>query len=396
VRHGVQDRRGTHRLGHRLGPTGSSLMRVVEALASGGVVVLHGSGADGGVGDVLVAAEYADAEVINFMVKEARGVVSLALTEDRCFQLGLQAIRSRGRSKLGDAAMVSIEARSGVTTGISAADRARTISVAIDAASGPEDIVQPGHVFPLRAHRLGSCEPSGRVEVAIELAHASGLTPAAVLCQVLRNDGRTADLDDLRRFAMSHGLPMIAVDEVIRHDLSAGSIKSSQGTPTEKMRDVMGHFATGVSVITAATRGKVPVATTANAITSVSLEPPLLLVCLANESETLGAIHETKRFAINMLSVDQQVHSERFAAKGVAARPHEVPFENHAFGVPVLPGALATIVCEVAAIHAAGDHEIVVGAVHDLTRAETSSADPLVFYRGNYSRLLVESSELDV
>ena len=136
-----------------------------------------------------------------------------------------------------------------------------------------------------------------------------------------------------------------------------------------------------------------PVGTTANAISSVSLDPPLLLACLAKNSETLAAIRETGRFAVNILAAEQRHHSDRFAKKGAAVSAHEVEFDDHDFGVPILPGALATIVCEVEAIHAAGDHEIVIGDARHLYHREPGT-EPLLFYRGSYSQLHIEEDEL--
>jgi len=160
-----------------------------------------------------------------------------------------------------------------------------------------------------------------------------------------------------------------------------------------EMREVMGHFATGVAVVTARAPDGAAVGTTANAISSVSLRPPLLLACLAESSETLAAIRAGGRFAVNVLAAHQREHSDRFAAKGAAARAHEVAFEEHPLGVPVLSGSLATIACEVEAIHRAGDHDIVVGHARSLARAE-ARAEPLLFYRGGYLQLTPEEDEI--
>jgi flavin reductase (DIM6/NTAB) family NADH-FMN oxidoreductase RutF len=155
------------------------------------------------------------------------------------------------------------------------------------------------------------------------------------------------------------------------------------------MRSVMGHFATGVCVITSAQADGTPVGTTVNAVTSVSLEPPLLLVCLARDSETLAAVTACKRFAVSILAESQREHSVRFAAKGERARPQEVDFREHDLGLPCLPDALATIACRVSAFHPGGDHVIVLGEVQSMTSAEREQA-PLLFFRGSYSRLTTE------
>jgi flavin reductase (DIM6/NTAB) family NADH-FMN oxidoreductase RutF len=152
------------------------------------------------------------------------------------------------------------------------------------------------------------------------------------------------------------------------------------------MRTVMGHFATGVCVVSTRRANGVPVATTVNAVTSVSLEPPLLLVCFAHDSETLAAVRASSRFAVSILAEGQREHSNRFAAKGERARPQEVEFSEHDLGEPCLPGALATVACRVSAIHRGGDHMIVIGEALSTSRASEDVA-PLLFFRGAYSRL---------
>jgi 3,4-dihydroxy-2-butanone 4-phosphate synthase len=361
-------------------------------LAAGRMVVLCDDRDRGGEGDVLLAAQHAGPEEVNFLAKEARGLIYLALTAARADELDLVPIGTRGNSRLGDSSMVSVEARTGVTTGISAADRARTIAVAANPASGPEDLVRPGHVFPLRARPGGVLEREGRVEAAVELATAAGLRPVAVLCQVMREDGHMARDEDLERFAARHGLATVRVSEVVAHR-RGGDHPGESLDLGRQMREVMGHFATGVTVVTVRGGDGAPVGTTANAISSVSLRPPLLLACLAASSETLAAIRAGGGFAINVLGKHQRHHSDRFAAKGARARAHDVAFANHPLGVPVLPDSLATIVCEVEAIHPAGDHEIVVGLVRSLSRAE-AGAEPLLFYRGSYSELIIGEDEL--
>ncbi len=152
------------------------------------------------------------------------------------------------------------------------------------------------------------------------------------------------------------------------------------------MRTVMGHFATGVCVISTRRQDDSPVATTVNAVTSVSLDPPLLLVCLAHDSETLAAVRACSRFAVNILADSQREHSIRFAAKGERSRPREADFSEHHPGLPCLPDALATVACRVSAIHRGGDHVIVIGEALSMSSAENDVA-PLLFFRGAYSRL---------
>ncbi|MDX6653466.1 MAG: 3,4-dihydroxy 2-butanone 4-phosphate synthase / cyclohydrolase [Solirubrobacterales bacterium] len=386
-------------MGRRLGLVGTvapdAVSLATDELAAGRMVLLRDDTERAGEGDLLIAAEFADAEAINFMVTEARGLVCLALSTERCVALGLEQIGNRGnQSSLGDSAMVSIEAREGVTTGISAGDRARTIAAAVDPASGPGDLVQPGHVFPLRARPGGILERAGRTEAAVELANVAGLRGGGVLCQVMREDGHMARDEDLDEFAVRHGLAILTVSDVARHRNAEQPDAAAKLAETGRlMRNVMGHFATGVSVVTARDGEGAPVGTTANAISSVSLDPPLLLACLARSSETLAAVHESGRFAVNILAAEQRHHSDRFAKKGSAVGAHEVEFDDHDLGVPVLPGALATIACTVEAIYPAGDHEIVVGVAHHLEHREPD-AKPLLFYRGSYSDIQIEEDEL--
>jgi flavin reductase (DIM6/NTAB) family NADH-FMN oxidoreductase RutF len=155
------------------------------------------------------------------------------------------------------------------------------------------------------------------------------------------------------------------------------------------MRAVMGHFATGVCVVSARRRDGSPVATTVNAVTSVSLEPPLLLVCLAHDSETLAAVTACSHFAVSILAESQREHSIRFAAKGESARAHEVEFSEHGPGLPCLPDALATLACRVSAIHEGGDHMVVIGEALSMSSLDRDAA-PLLFFRGTYSRLARE------
>jgi flavin reductase (DIM6/NTAB) family NADH-FMN oxidoreductase RutF len=155
------------------------------------------------------------------------------------------------------------------------------------------------------------------------------------------------------------------------------------------MRRIMGHFATGVCVISTRRRDGGPVATTVNAVTSVSLEPPLLLACLARDSETLAAVIESSRFAVSILTEEQREHSVRFAAKGQEAHAEDVEFGDGDTDAPCLADALANIACRVSAIYEGGDHMIVLGEALSMSSAERDVA-PLLFFRGSYSRLAGE------
>jgi 3,4-dihydroxy 2-butanone 4-phosphate synthase/GTP cyclohydrolase II len=168
-------------------------------------------------GDLTIAAQFATPEAVNFMTKEARGLICLCLTEERCDVLGLRQMTEQNETPFGTAFTVSIEAREGVTTGISAPDRSRTIQVAIDPSSKPHDLVQPGHVFPLRARPGGVLERAGQTEAAVDLARLAGLIPAGVVCEIMKEDGTMARVPDLIQYCERHGLNLVTVADLIEY-----------------------------------------------------------------------------------------------------------------------------------------------------------------------------------
>jgi 3,4-dihydroxy 2-butanone 4-phosphate synthase/GTP cyclohydrolase II len=170
-------------------------------------------------GDLIIPAQMATPDAINFMAKHGRGLICLALTRERVDQLGLQPMSRTNGTKMGTAFTTSIEAREGVTTGISAADRARTISVAIDAANGPEQIVSPGHVFPLAARDGGVLVRAGHTEAAVDVARLAGLNPSGVICEIMSDDGTMARMDELIDFARAHGLRIGTIRDLIAYRL---------------------------------------------------------------------------------------------------------------------------------------------------------------------------------
>ena len=170
-------------------------------------------------GDLTLAADHVTPEAINFMARYGRGLICLSLTEERADHLRLPPMTQQNSSRFGTAFTESIEAREGVTTGISAADRARTIRVAIDPGATSADLVRPGHVFPLRARRGGVLVRAGQTEASVDLARLAGLTPAGVICEIMRDDGKMARIPDLIPFCHEHGLRMITVAELIRYRL---------------------------------------------------------------------------------------------------------------------------------------------------------------------------------
>jgi 3,4-dihydroxy 2-butanone 4-phosphate synthase/GTP cyclohydrolase II len=170
-------------------------------------------------GDLVIPAQMATPESINFMARHGRGLICLALTKDRADQLGLEPMTRTNRSRLETAFTVSIEAREGISTGISAADRARTIAVAIDASNGPDAIVSPGHVFPLVAKPGGVLARAGHTEAAVDVSRLAGLNPSGVICEIMREDGTMARLEDLMDFARAHGLKIGTIRDLIAYRL---------------------------------------------------------------------------------------------------------------------------------------------------------------------------------
>ena len=168
-------------------------------------------------GDLTIAAQFATPDAINFMATHGRGLICLCLTEDRCEELGLRQMTDRNETPFGTAFTISIEAREGVTTGISAPDRAQTIQVAIDPSKGSSDLVQPGHVFPLRARRGGVLQRAGQTEAAVDLARLAGLNPAGVVCEIMREDGTMARVPDLIPYCEQHGIKMVTVEDLIEY-----------------------------------------------------------------------------------------------------------------------------------------------------------------------------------
>ncbi|MFN5083019.1 MAG: 3,4-dihydroxy-2-butanone-4-phosphate synthase [Brevundimonas sp.] len=168
-------------------------------------------------GDVIIPAQFATPDQINFMAKHARGLICLAMTDERARKLRLPPMAAENRAGMGTAFTVSIEARDGVTTGISAADRARTIQVAVDPTRHADDIVSPGHVFPLVAREGGVLVRAGHTEAAVDISRLAGLTPAGVICEIMNDDGTMARLPDLVAFAQLHGLKIGTIADLIAY-----------------------------------------------------------------------------------------------------------------------------------------------------------------------------------
>ena len=195
----------------------ATIEEAVEDIREGRLVVVVDDPDRENEGDLVVAAQFATPETINFMATHARGLVCLCLTEERADHLGLRPMTDHNEAPLGTAFTVSVEAREGVTTGISAADRSHTIQVAIHPDSTAHDLVQPGHVFPLRARPGGVLERIGQTEAAVDLARLAGLNPSGVVCEIMNDDGSMARVPDLIPYCERHGLKMITVADLVEY-----------------------------------------------------------------------------------------------------------------------------------------------------------------------------------
>lgn len=201
----------------------TAIERVVSALddiRKGKMVVVVDDEDRENEGDVCMAAEKADAETINFMARHARGLICLSLTEERIRQLDLPMMVDENRSSRATAFTISVEARHGVTTGISAADRAQTIITAVAENAGPSDLVSPGHVFPLKAAPGGVLQRTGHTEGSVDLARLAGLKPAGVICEIMKDDGTMARYPDLVDFSKEHSLQLITIADLIQYRLA--------------------------------------------------------------------------------------------------------------------------------------------------------------------------------
>ena len=195
----------------------SPVAEIIEEAREGRMFILIDEEDRENEGDLVIPAQFATPEKVNFMAKFGRGLICLALTSDRAEQLGLDPMTPRNQTRMGTAFTVSIEAREGVTTGISAHDRALTIATAIDPTKDKRDIVSPGHVFPLTAREGGTLVRAGHTEASVDISRQAGLNPSAVICEIMNDDGTMARLPELVAFAQFHNLKIGAIDELIAY-----------------------------------------------------------------------------------------------------------------------------------------------------------------------------------
>jgi 3,4-dihydroxy 2-butanone 4-phosphate synthase / GTP cyclohydrolase II len=197
----------------------AAVARAIDAIRAGGMVILVDDEDRENEGDLTMAADLVTPEAINFMAREGRGLICLSLTEERVAQLGLTMMAADNRSPRHTAFTVSIDGRRGITTGISARERAETIRAAVARDAGPDDIVTPGHVFPLKARRGGVLVRSGHTEGSVDLARLAGRESAGVICEIMREDGEMARMPDLQAFARTHELPVVTIADLIDYRL---------------------------------------------------------------------------------------------------------------------------------------------------------------------------------
>jgi 3,4-dihydroxy 2-butanone 4-phosphate synthase/GTP cyclohydrolase II len=195
----------------------ATIEEAIDEIREGRMVIVVDDPDRENEGDLVVAAQFASPEAINFMATHARGLICLCLTDERADELALRPMTEHNEAPLGTAFTVSVEAREGVTTGISAADRSHTIQVAINPRSKPSDLVQPGHVFPLRAKPGGVLERMGQTEAAVDLARLAGLNPSGVVCEIMNEDGTMARVPDLVPYGERHGLKMVTVADLVEY-----------------------------------------------------------------------------------------------------------------------------------------------------------------------------------
>lgn len=219
----------------------SSVEEAVADIRQGRMVILVDDEDRENEGDLTMAAEHVTPEAINFMAKFGRGLICLPLAPELVDRLGLPMMTQRNGSRFGTNFTVSVEAREGISTGISAADRATTIRAAVADGARPEDLVSPGHVFPLRAKAGGVLARTGQTEGGVDLARLAGLKPAAVICEVMRDDGTMARMPDLEIFAREHGLKIVAVKDIIRYRLERGQV-SVRRDATAHLPSMYGDF----------------------------------------------------------------------------------------------------------------------------------------------------------
>jgi flavin reductase (DIM6/NTAB) family NADH-FMN oxidoreductase RutF/3,4-dihydroxy-2-butanone 4-phosphate synthase len=382
----------------------------LEQLAVGGIVGLAGPG---GVSYLLAAGELVDAPALTMLVREGQGPVALLLLPSDCARLGLRPFVSGRRTAFWELQYESFEAHTGVGTGAAADDRARTVRVASDPATGPSDISKPGHITPLCGHQGGTIEAQTLVDSALDLVRLAGLRPAALVCSALGEEGRSLSRDEFVSRCRALDLPVVSVDEVVSERTRSEAVLSYSGragmvNPSppvldpepllsqvdtilpapvairpdegdrvpvrpEIFREVLGSVCTPVSVVTTLHEGTAH-ATTVSAFCSLSIEPPLVLVALANDSDLLRLIRVSRVFGINVLADQQYSVAQHLARKGPDKLAKVEWVEDG--GLPRLLGSAGWLACRLDQVMPGGDHAIVTGLI---VAADQEPREPLLY-----------------
>jgi len=318
---------------------------LVADLAAGKMVVLVDEEDRENEGDLILAADHVTPEAINFMARHARGLICLTLTRERCERLHLPPMAAKNGAQHGTAFTVSIEAASGVTTGISAADRARTVQAAVRRDAKPSDLVQPGHIFPLQAQDGGVLMRAGHTEAGCDLAAMAGLTPAAVICEVMNDDGTMARLPDLVAFAERHGLRIGTIASLIEHRSRNESLIERAGTRT--MTTQQGDFTCSVyrdrtgGVHLALTHGR----WTPDDEVLVRVHEPLSVLDLLDAGpgehswplpRALAALKQSERGAAVLLNCGETADAllpHALATRGRSVRKPALPLDLRTYGI---------------------------------------------------------------
>jgi 3,4-dihydroxy 2-butanone 4-phosphate synthase/GTP cyclohydrolase II len=326
----------------------SPTTEIIAEIRAGRMVVLVDEEDRENEGDLVLAAEFATAETINFMARFGRGLICLTLTEERCRQLNLPLMVSNNRSPMGTNFTLSIEAAEGVTTGISAADRAKTVQAAIRADARPGDIVQPGHIFPLMAQIGGTLMRAGHTEAGCDLARLAGLTPASVICEILKDNGEMARLPDLIPFAAQHGLKIGTITDLIQYRSSTESLVkrvTERGIETAHgpFRLVAYSETAGAQTHLALVRGDI----TARDDVLVRVHEPVSLIDLLdtgatshswNLNDAMAAIAREGRGVIVLLHRPESAAEllERARPRSERGGPAKIVLRNYGIGAQIL------------------------------------------------------------
>jgi len=215
----------------------ATIEQAIATLKAGKMIILIDDEDRENEGDLVLAADHVSSETINFMSRFGRGLICLPMAEELIDKLQLPMMAQHNKSPYGTAFTISIEAAKGVSTGISAKDRARTIEVAINADSGPLDVISPGHIFPLRARKNGVLERTGQTEGSVDLARLAGLTPAAVICEIINEDGTMSRRDELEIFSRQHQIPLVTIKDLIEHRIRHEQLVHAAATTNMPLDD---------------------------------------------------------------------------------------------------------------------------------------------------------------